>query len=336
MSNKKSNLEYIRYTDISSANDLGTFLLQKNYLSDSKELRESFEKCFNVYNSLMLEENIIARDTFFEYFFKNVVCPNKDKMPSLFRYSPADYYNIRNLETETLMLSSIGNMNDIFEGLAGEIETDIITSLGELKDIAYIKSFSELKNDFLMWSHYGDKYAGMCVEYDFSKLDESILCHLFPVIYSDTRYSVKIFCDAVEELYELKKANKENYYPDLFKSLMDIMALFLIKPKPWNYEKEWRIIATYPQIHNLAGDFYEEYEDKKILMYDINSELISVKNCIKSVYIGPRTPKIQREHIQSICSKLNGVKLYQLSVSKAEYTFYEIEKNCSNNALQSL
>ena len=38
-----------------------------------------------------------------------------------------------------------------------------------------------------MWAHYADNYSGMCVEYDFSKLSETLLFHLYPVYYSAKR-----------------------------------------------------------------------------------------------------------------------------------------------------
>lgn len=321
--------------DINNITESFAFLSQKIKLRENDGLREIFEKCFSAYDLGSESEEDIAKDDFFQLFSKNVVFENKDKIPPLFRYSPANYYNIRNLETETLMLSSIGNMNDIFEGLSGEVDADIINSLDELKDVAYIKSFSEKKNDFLMWSHYGDNYAGMCVEYDFSKLNEVFLYHLFPVIYSNKRYSVKTFGNAVEELYELKKANKEGNYPDLYDSLMDILALFLRKSDVWDYENEWRIVATYPQIHNPADDFYNKGKDDRFPLYDIDSKTISVKNCIKAVYIGPKTQKTQREHIKEICAKLAGVKVYQLKISKSKYAFEEIECNSSDECINN-
>lgn len=297
--------------------------MDKDKIDASLCIREQFQNCFSEQEKLFQEGRQKIQDGFFERFTENVIIPNKDKIPPLFRYSPADYYNIRNLETETLMLSNIGNMNDIFEGLSGEVSADIIASLSELKDMAFIKSFSELNNDFLMWSHYGDRYAGMCVEYDFSKLDGKILYHLFPIVYSDKRYKLKTLGNAVAELYELKKANKESYYPDLYESLLDIMALFLRKPSPWSIEKEWRLVATYPQIHNTPEDFYDIEQGTECPLYALNDKSISVKDCIKAVYIGPRMQEVQRRHIKEICSKLNGVSVHELVISKTEYAFEE-------------
>lgn len=285
-------------------------------------LRERFQGFFNEQEHCLANTQQVIHDGFFQWFTENFVIPNKDTIPPLFRYSSADYYNIRNLETETLMLSNIGNMNDIFEGLAGTVDSDVITSLEELNDIAFIKSFTELKDDFLMWSHYGDKYAGMSVEYDFSKLEDKVLYHLFPVSYSKNRYRIRTLDNAVRDLYETKKANKEKYYPDLYESLFDIMALFLKKSKSWEYEKEWRIIATYPQIYNESQDFYDSDDNYKDPLFDLSDKEISVKGCIKSVYIGPKMESVKRKHIREICSKLD-VSVHELTISKTEYILEE-------------
>lgn len=285
-------------------------------------IREELQDLLKKVESDFVDSQEKQQDDLFISFTENVVIPNRDRIPTLFRYSPADYYSIRNLETETLMLSNIGNMNDIFEGLSGEVDTDVIVSLDELKDIAFIKSFTELKNDSLMWSHYGDKYAGMCVEYDFSKLDDKVLYHLFPVVYSENRYPIKTLDNAVRDLYEVKKANKEEYYPDLYESLLDVMALFLKKSKSWEHENEWRLIATYPQIYNDLQDFYDTDNRCKGPLFDLNDREISVKGCTKSVYIGPQMQSIQRKHIKEICHKLN-IEFHELTISKTDYALEE-------------
>ncbi|WP_349393654.1 DUF2971 domain-containing protein, partial [Clostridium perfringens] len=46
-----------------------------------------------------------------------------------------------------------------------------------------ICSFSECKDNILMWSHYSNCHKGFCIEYDFSKLIKSRALVL-PVIYS--------------------------------------------------------------------------------------------------------------------------------------------------------
>ena len=240
----------------------------------------------------------------------------KNSIPRLFRYSLADYYNIRALETETLFLSPIGNMNDVFEGLSCEIDDIVIDKLEDLQDIAYLKSFSEEKNNLLMWAHYAKDYTGMCVEYDLSKLSEDILCHLYPIYYSKTRSTNRNLDRAIEEHIDLKRMNNDNCYPNDCDFIKDILSLFLTKSDAWSYEKEWRIIATHSQIYNTA----EDMGDDQTSLYAINSQNISVKSCIKGVYLGARMKKNIKEHIKEICrNKLNNTPVYSTKLSKNKY-----------------
>ena len=109
-----------------------------------KEFAEIFEESLeNVLNDCELAE-----------FARNVVLKNRAAIPPVFRYSPADYYNIRGLKTQSLFLTPVGNMNDVFEGVSCKITDEVINKLEQLSDIAYLKSFSEEKNNLLLWAHY--------------------------------------------------------------------------------------------------------------------------------------------------------------------------------------
>lgn len=249
----------------------------------------------------------------------NQLIAQKKHIPPLFRFSNVDYYNIRGLETQSLFLSPIGTMNDVFEGLSCEITDKVIDGLDKISNLAYIKSFSEDRDNLLMWAHYAANYSGMCVEYDFSGLDNELLYHLFPVVYSNDRNTSANLEAAIKEITKLKRENEtdnsiaaEDYY-----YIKDILCLFLSKSSVWEYEKEWRIIATYPQIFNEAEDMNDEECET---LYKIYSQKISVKNCIKAVYLGPKMKEEFREHIKEICKdKLNGVRLYSSRLSATEY-----------------
>ena len=163
-----------------------------------------------------------ARDIDLVGFSKNILTKQKSNLPKLFRYSPADYYNIRSLETETLFLSPIGNMNDIFEGLSCRIDDNVINQIEKMQDIAYLKSFSENKNHLLMWAHYANNYTGMCVEYDLSNLSEEVLYHLYPIHYSKIRFPNKDLSKVIEEHSDLKRMNEDYCYPNECDHIKDI------------------------------------------------------------------------------------------------------------------
>lgn len=273
-------------------------------------IKEEFNKLFND------KDDDTVYDLQLHNFVKKTLIPNCSLIPRLFRYSPANYYNIRGLETQTLFLSNIGAMNDIFEGLACEVDDRVLNILDSYSDIAYLKSFSEEKDNLLMWAHYSENYSGMCVEYDFSKLSEKILYHLFPVYYTNKRFSKQNLDYTISNLYGLKRSQEDNNFPDETDWLRDIMCLFLVKPDCWSYEKEWRIVGTFPQITDDA----ENVGDEEVADFYNMSQKISVKDCVTAVYLGARMKSDIKEHIAEICrEKLSDVKVYSAKLSKTKY-----------------
>ena len=259
-------------------------------------------------------------------FVEDILLPNRKILPKLYRYSPSNYYNIRGLETQNLFLSTIGTMNDIFEGLACEIDDKVLNNIDRYSDIAYLKSFSEEKDNLLMWAHYADNYCGMCVEYDFSKLSEAALYHLFPVYYSNKRFTKQDLNYTISNLYWLKIAQEEGNSPDETFWLKDIMYLFLVKPKCWEYEKEWRLVGTFPQVTDDA----ENIGDEELAKFYNISQKISVKDCVTAVYLGARMKKDIKEHISEICNeKLPNVKVFSAKLSKDRYAleFIQYDEN---------
>ena len=254
-------------------------------------------------------------------YVKETIIPNKAKLPLLYRYSPADYNNIRNIEKEELFLSDIRSMNDIFEGVTTHVSEDFISHLDDLKGIAYCKSFTENKNDLLMWSHYADEYRGMCVEYDLSKLSENILYHLFPVIYQEQKINSNFYNYALESYADYLKMIEEQNEPNNPEDLLDILSKFIIKSRCWKEENEWRIIAAHIHIYDEA----ERFDDAAVELYNLESNLISVKNCIKTIYLGPQMPNNKKEHLKEIARKIGNIDVYEAKMSPHEFKL-DLEK----------
>jgi hypothetical protein len=80
----------------------------------------------------------------------------------------------------------------------------------------------------LMWSHYGDKHRGLCIEYD---MTNHVCPTLLPVSYRHPR-SIKI-SSLVDWKIRKSTAARELIF-DTF---------FLAKAPQWRYEKEWRAIS---------------------------------------------------------------------------------------------
>jgi hypothetical protein len=107
--------------------------------------------------------------------------------------------------------------------------------------------FSELNDDLLMWSHYGGRYQGICLEFrtsykPFNKLRK--------VTYTDKMPQIKI-ADLVIN---------SNYVP-LFESL------FCTKSQAWCYEHEWRGFHA-----KAATPFVYEAEALKAVYFGPNTD----------------------------------------------------------------
>ena len=232
----------------------------------------------------------------------------------LYRYTPASYYNIRNVEKQQIHLSPNGMFNDLYEGLPQSVSGPISSAdISKLGDLAHIICMTETNKNTLMWSHYADSNRGICVEYDLAQLRKplfDITTHLFPVIYMGERLLFKDLPLLVESHMELKSdINQDAVYcgKDL---LDDILPLFLSKGTCWEYEQEWRIVYTLKQ------------------MYEINDPVLYSGTipfpCISGVYLGYRINPEVRENIIEICQRLTKktgreIRVHQAKLSEHGY-----------------
>lgn len=105
----------------------------------------------------------------------------------------------------------------------------ITTQIDNFLKTKGVTCFSEINDDLLMWSHYGGKYRGMCLEFStesepFSKARQ--------VNYVERPPSVTVRSLLVD------------------KSFDPVADLFATKSRSWSYEREWRAI------HSQAGTKY--------------------------------------------------------------------------------
>jgi hypothetical protein len=90
--------------------------------------------------------------------------------------------------------------------------------------------FSERNDDLLMWSHYGGRYKGFCLE--FRKQYEPF-SKLFKVTYVDTMPKLQILPFVVDQ-----------------NAIELIRSLYCTKSRDWAYEREWR------GLHASAGTLF--------------------------------------------------------------------------------
>lgn len=234
----------------------------------------------------------------------------------LYHYMPANYYNIRNFETQKIHLSDNNVMNDIFEGIPVLDEKISYERLNNLKDIAKMYCLTENNANILMWSHYADSHKGICVEYDLKNLTEDPFDtkkYLFPVVYKERRSLVRNVDILINSVCELNKAIAENYVyepSDSFETLDDLLPLFVSKGKEWKYEDEWRIIFTKKHMYNVDKD----------KLYSGNIEF----KCISGIYLGYRIGSEIRKNILEIAERLKNeterkINVYQSMIDKEKY-----------------
>lgn len=274
------------------------------------ELRERLKERFEYWGQDIKDEDVIDFSTYDLYD-----AIQSTKSFKLFRYMPATYYSIRNFEKQIIHLSQNGVMNDVYEGIPNTQEELSYFKIKKLSDLAFMTCLTETNNNTLMWSHYADNHAGICVEYDLKLLQEDpfgICKHLFPIIYGNTRLVNRDIQTLLESHCALKKAIDEGYVYDGVEMLDDILPMFLTKGNVWEYEKEWRIIFTEKQ------------------MYDVDEEILYSGNlpfpCVTAVYLGYRIHPEIKANLIEIADRISSAENRKIQVyqEKLESRGYEI------------
>lgn len=141
----------------------------------------------------------------------------------------------------------------------------------------------------LMWSHYANSYSGICVEYDFEKMDKFI-GFMYPVEYCAQRPTLS--------LKDLGITDENGHLKTKEVDMSAILSYMLSKNKCWAYEEEWRIINT--------GE----------LPY---TPIFIDTPFIKSITLGLNLDEMCKHLIWDICQE-KGIECYQLSLNSGDYT----------------
>lgn len=172
--------------------------------------------------------------------------------------------------------------------------TKLIPLTERLKEIVNnqfaISCFSKLSDSILMWSHYGNKHTGFCVEYNFEKCRNlDVLINLFPVLYSVERPSLPMGLFDFSNPQQVKLNNVSDYTPEL-------TMLLLSKSSEWDYEQEWRIVNPQSQL--------------------IDGHLLDL-HTISHIYLGANISKENECLIRDVAKKLTiPISKYRISPDK--------------------
>lgn len=184
---------------------------------------------------------------------------------------------------------------EIFDGFE-ELEREVINVrdnvyLPQIKDIVSRTtvtcfSLSGWDNQ-LMWSHYANSYSGVCIEYDFNKMN-SFVGFMLPVSYSDERPTMSLKDLGINNMNEVNKCEVD---------VEAILSYLLIKNKCWEYEHEWRLI-------NIGDEAYTP------IFIDLPY--------VKSVTFGFNFYGVRRRFLLDVC-KEKEIPCYQLVANSNDY-----------------
>lgn len=185
-------------------------------------------------------------------------------------------------------------LSDYFNRYKNQFDETFTKIIETLRERSLIGSLTKDNLNMLMWSHYGDKHEGICVEYEFE--DEN---GLLDVVYSDDTNTFDLYTVLryiiPAQYFGVKTINEMDQ-----ECLYACYLPFLRKTKEWSYEHEVRMIFNLnnnSKIINKNGIWF--YPNAKV----------------KSIYLGCKVTKENRELIENKCKILN-IPVHHISIKK--------------------
>lgn len=205
--------------------------------------------------------------------------------------------NYHNVEIEEKVLVDALKMDESLE----KIEKKVLEARDEIY-IPFIRDFlSKLTvtcfsasgwDNQLMWSHYASSYSGICVEYDFERMN-NFIGFVFPVEYSAERPTLSLSDLGLDKM----EKGEDGGWKTGETKISAILSYLLAKNKCWDYEEEWRIINQ--------GD-----EPNKAAFVDVPF--------VKSITLGLNLDDLCKYLIWDVC-KEKGIECYQLVINQSNY-----------------
>ena len=183
-----------------------------------------------------------------------------------------------------------------------------------------VTCFSKEEDAPLMWSHYADQYKGVRLCYEFPDTKEEFLDQ---VVLSDyvkglEKCNLDFMADDVK--YENSRKELELITPSdrqeewVFTNDYDLQNAVFVKPKYWEYEKEWRLVLYLPFGGGRAF----------AAGMDTSDCFISIpKIWLKEIAFGLRLQESYRKDIIEVLNS-NGYDHVDLSSTKIEHGKFDI------------
>lgn len=179
--------------------------------------------------------------------------------------------------------------------------SEIIQKVKEVRNNALISCFSKRYDSILMWSHYGDKHKGICVEFD--RPDKDFL----DVKYSKKRCKFDLE-DTTRRVLGYMLSNEEADVND--KGLIKCISKpFIVKSIDWQYEEEVRCILS------PNSDGVSKLEELS---------LYTMPTTITKIYVGCKVDKASEEYKKLITiAQEKGSAIIQLITSDETFNVDE-------------
>ncbi|OUS12937.1 hypothetical protein A9Q89_04550 [Gammaproteobacteria bacterium 53_120_T64] len=156
-----------------------------------------------------------------------------------------------------------------------------------------ISCFSEVCDSVLMWSHYSSSHTGVCLEFNYEDIEQSIDSELCQVNYVNKPMRPI----ELKKMYKLTSTSELGHHPLNFKH------------KAWSYEKEWRFMVksfdkdgylyNFPRPRRIILGVQTSQEDKDTLLNLCNELSIPVFQSYMSKYgFKLKTKKYQAESLE--------------------------------------
>tara|TARA_Y100001934_G_scaffold283479_1_gene403619 strand:- start:16012 stop:16911 length:900 start_codon:yes stop_codon:yes gene_type:complete len=207
------------------------------------------------------------RQEFFENFL--VRCSQRAALNDPFEMLPGVDYMVA-LEFDALGRPS-GRFGNTREEVRQYFQKDLsagvrahVALTQDTSDLGII-SFTETRDNLLMWSHYADQHRGMVVEYDLHH-------EFFTKLNGESERLARVF---------YRKQRSKDLYPDSISAeLVDLYGILFEKSDEWIYEKEFRVSRKLIKADLIAvtQKFWNENPHGLFTHTDITPEVISGPN----------------------------------------------------------
>ncbi|MBR4197389.1 MAG: DUF2971 domain-containing protein [Bacteroidales bacterium] len=176
----------------------------------------------------------------------------RDRYRKLYHYTSFDTF-LKIFYGKRLKFGEAVSMNDIMEAnkrlMANLNHYPLLfalrDTLAKYKQLCFTMNYDSLLKGCMsnsMWYHYGDKRNGVCLEFDFNRLDLPTNAIYGPVSYKYLLKAGIILPDEVQTINNVEKYVRDN-----------LKKIFFEKTIEWKCENEFRIMCPNESFLNING-----------------------------------------------------------------------------------